>query len=184
VTCHTFWRECSCCRRQLHSRRVFWRIRGGPPGGAAGSAPAAVELGDSWQRGTDNPHDFIFWRIRKRIARMHTTHARINSLRHKHTPKTIAISRTTSAFPEPCSTTSKAGIMQSARTANTSCSTIVPRIICPCRLSISFLHRMCAFHSKSCVRSCKEKQGMYKSSARLGPTTSIHACICACAPCA
>ena len=27
---------------QLHSRGVFWRIRGGPPGGAAGSA---VELG-------------------------------------------------------------------------------------------------------------------------------------------
>ena len=32
---------------QLHSRGVFWRIRGGLPG--------AVGLGDSWKRGTDNP---------------------------------------------------------------------------------------------------------------------------------
>ena len=41
---------------------MFWRIRGGLPGGGAGSAvgPAAVGLGDSWKRGTDNPHDLIF----------------------------------------------------------------------------------------------------------------------------
>ena len=32
---------------------VFWRIRA-----------AAVGLGNSWQRGTDNPHDVVFWRIR------------------------------------------------------------------------------------------------------------------------
>ena len=59
VTCHTFWRECSCSTNvlrtfvgyeQLHSRGVFWRIRGG--------------LGDSWKRGTDNPRDLIFGRIR------------------------------------------------------------------------------------------------------------------------
>ena len=49
---------------QLHSRG--WRIRGGPPGGAAGragaaaGAPAAVGLGNSWLRGANNPHDFIF----------------------------------------------------------------------------------------------------------------------------
>ena len=54
---------------QLHARGVFWRIRGGPPGGAAGSAgaPAAVVLRDSRKRGTDNPHDLIFWRIRKHM---------------------------------------------------------------------------------------------------------------------
>jgi len=51
-------------REQLHSRGMFWRIRGGPPRGAAAGAgaPAAVELGNSWLRGADNPH-FIFWRI-------------------------------------------------------------------------------------------------------------------------
>ena len=55
---------------QLHSRVVFWRIRGGPPGGGAGGAggAAAVGLGDSWKRGTDNPHDLELhsrgWRIR------------------------------------------------------------------------------------------------------------------------
>ena len=56
------------------SRRVFWRIRGGPPGGAAGAAgaPAAVGLGDSCQRGADNPHDFIFWRIRQHVTRRDT----------------------------------------------------------------------------------------------------------------
>jgi hypothetical protein len=60
---------------------VFWRIRGKPPGGggrggrgrpggAAGGAgaaageAAAVGLGDSSKRGTDNPHDLIFERIR------------------------------------------------------------------------------------------------------------------------
>jgi hypothetical protein len=49
---------------QLHSRG--WRIRGGPPGGAApgagdaAGAPAAVGLGNSWLRGANNPHDFIF----------------------------------------------------------------------------------------------------------------------------
>ena len=34
--------------------------------GGAGSAPAAVGLGNSWQRGTDNPYDLMFWRIRAR----------------------------------------------------------------------------------------------------------------------
>jgi len=45
---------------------VFWRIRGGLPGGGAGAAggPAAVGLGDAWKRGTDNPHDLVLGRIR------------------------------------------------------------------------------------------------------------------------
>ena len=55
---------------QLHSRSVFWRIRGGPPGGGADSAGAAAGgaaaegLGAPWQRGNDNLHDLMFWRIR------------------------------------------------------------------------------------------------------------------------
>ena len=31
-------RQCCSFVEQLHSRGVFWRIRGGPPGGAAGGA--------------------------------------------------------------------------------------------------------------------------------------------------
>ena len=34
-----------------------WRVR------SAATAPAAVELGNSWLRGADNPH-FKFWRLR------------------------------------------------------------------------------------------------------------------------
>ena len=30
------------CVEQLHSRVVFWRIRGGPPGGATGGAGVAA----------------------------------------------------------------------------------------------------------------------------------------------
>jgi len=43
------------------------RARAGPgPGaGVAAGAPAANGLGDSWQRGANNLHDFIFWWIRK-----------------------------------------------------------------------------------------------------------------------
>ena len=56
---------------------MFWRIRGvffggfaaSPPGGggagAAAGEAAAVGLGDSSKRGTDNPHDLIFGRIRE-----------------------------------------------------------------------------------------------------------------------
>ena len=51
---------------QLHSRGVFWRIRGGPPGGAAGGARRRWAVG-SWHRGTDNPHDVVFWRIRQEV---------------------------------------------------------------------------------------------------------------------
>ena len=57
---------------------TFGRIRGKPPVGAAGSAGgaagglAAGGLGDSCQRGADNPHDFIFWRIRHRQAQRST----------------------------------------------------------------------------------------------------------------
>ena len=47
------------------TRGVFWRIRGGPPRRRCrGGGRATVELGDSWNRGNDNPHDFIFGRIR------------------------------------------------------------------------------------------------------------------------
>ena len=45
---------------QLHSREECWRIRGKPPSAGV----AAGGLGDLCQRGADNPHEFIFWRIR------------------------------------------------------------------------------------------------------------------------
>ena len=61
-----------CAARSMASifgvLNVLARTRGGGGTGAEASppgAPAAVGLGDSCQRGADNPHDFIFWRIRK-----------------------------------------------------------------------------------------------------------------------
>ena len=52
---------------------------------SAARGPAAVGLGDSWKRGTDNPHDLIFWRIQKDAgtrAHPHTHRART----HAHSP--------------------------------------------------------------------------------------------------
>ena len=58
VTCHTFWRECSCSVvEQLHSRVVFWRIRGGPP--APSPAEPAPPPGRPPPLGCG-----VFWRIR------------------------------------------------------------------------------------------------------------------------
>ena len=36
-----------------------------PGAGDAAGAPAAVGLGNSWLRGANNPHDFMFWKIRR-----------------------------------------------------------------------------------------------------------------------
>ena len=66
MTCHTRGAR----RRWTTVGVVFWRIRGGGDAGSAGGAagaPAAVGLGDSWQRGANSPHDFIFWRIREQV---------------------------------------------------------------------------------------------------------------------
>ena len=51
---------------------VFWKIRA-----------AAVGLGNSWQRGTDNPHDVVFWRIRgaRRDASLDTDRERVLALK-------------------------------------------------------------------------------------------------------
>ena len=46
--------------------------------GAAEGAPAAVGLGDSCQRGADDPHDFIFWRIRLQPFCLHAAHIHVS----------------------------------------------------------------------------------------------------------
>ena len=56
VTCHEFFRDMTPGIAIL----VFALC-----GGAA-----AVGLGDSWKRGTDNPHDLMCWRIRQGCARV------------------------------------------------------------------------------------------------------------------
>ena len=50
----------------LGSRDVSWRIRDGGSAGGAAVGAAAVGLGDSWQRRTENLHDFLCWGIRSR----------------------------------------------------------------------------------------------------------------------
>ena len=49
----------------LRAPGIRLRRPAGPGAGVAAGAPAANGLGDSWQRGANNLHDFIFWRIPK-----------------------------------------------------------------------------------------------------------------------